>query len=114
MHYTRTTIHQPTAQRSAPWLHPPLGPSQPETHFEHGKNRENTWEKKQGKHGKHMEQHMEQENDDLFFLEKKQWKRREQFLGGFQNYRWLLQDHPLEIQCPDDETLLSLGLNFWP
>ena len=75
MHYTRTTIHQPTAQRSAPWLHPPLGPSQPETHFEHGKNRENTWEKKQGKHGKHMEQHMEQENDDLFFLEKKQWKK---------------------------------------
>ena len=31
--------------------------------------------KKQGKHGKHMEQHMEQENDDLFFLEKKQWKK---------------------------------------
>ena len=24
--YTPTTLHQPTAWRSAPWLHPPLGP----------------------------------------------------------------------------------------
>jgi hypothetical protein len=48
------------------------------------------------------------------FWKKNNGKRREQFLGGFQNYRWLLQDHPLEIQCPDDKTLLSLGLNFWP
>ena len=33
-----------------------------------------------------------------FFGKKTMEKTREQFLGGFQNYRWLLQDHPLEIQ----------------
>jgi len=54
--------------------------------------------KKHEFHGKHMEKQMEQENDDLFFWKKTMEKTREQFLGGFQNYRWLLQDHPLEIQ----------------